>query len=451
MITNATTYQTYRRGFTLIELLMVVAVIGVLTTLSITVMSGIDDHAKEEATKTTILKINRLLEQRVEAFERAYKGPTENGYITGTIGLLSGAGVNGRFDYFLTHPTEAPPEIKALARKAAFRFEFPQSAFDITSSGGDVNGDSIPDVVYEKLLAPFARVKLITDGNPSPSNSEIQMLADANWAIHLAHEAEVQAATGGASASGSIESLHSTESSEMLYFMLVESGSFGTASADGDQFTVAEIADTDGDSLPEFVDGWGNPLRFYRWPTRLVDPDAPSPFNPVFSNPNDPTEVDLTPADVSDDVGSPRRVTGFERELAEVMLKGLPPTPTPIGTSTPRDILLIDPDDPVGFLYSFLENPRYKAMGIDIAEIYNEEFFHTPDTYHSPLILSAGPDGLLGLREPNDINKDDGVFGNLAQYAGTTASASDPNSNPAVVDSLFDNVSNRNRRAGGRR
>ena len=26
------------------------------------------------------------------------------------------------------------------------------------------------------------------------------------------------------------------------------------------------LKDTDGDGLPEFVDAWGEPLRFYRWP-----------------------------------------------------------------------------------------------------------------------------------------------------------------------------------------
>ena len=452
MIKTTQNILNRRRGFTLIELLMVVAVIAFLTGLSITVMNGIADQAKEEATKTTVLKVNRLLEQRVEAFNRAYKGSRENGYIAGTIGLLSGAGVNGRFDYFLTHQSEAPPEIKALARKAAFRFEFPQSAFDLTSSGGDANGDGIPDVVYNKLLVPSARTKLALGGNLTPTNAQITAEVTAKWAIHLAHEAQVKASTGGSAATGSSDSLHSTESSEMLYFLLIESGSFGTASADADQFSSSEIADTDGDSLPEFIDGWGNPLRFYRWPTRLIDPDAPNPFDPVFATVNDPTEVDMTPNDITDVGGATlRRVTGFERELAEVILKGLPPTPTPIGNSTPRDILLIDPDDPVGFLYTFLESPKYKAMGINISAVYNETFFHTPDTYHSPLVVSAGADGLLGLREPNDVDASNGVFGNLAQYAGTTASAVDPNSRPGVVDSLFDNISNRNRRAGGRR
>jgi hypothetical protein len=65
------------------------------------------------------------------------------------------------------------------------------------------------------------------------------------------------------------------------------------------------------------------------------------------------------------------------------------------------------------------------------------------------LIVSAGPDELLGLREPTETNQTAGIFGNLAQYADTTVTAPLPSN--AVVDQLFDNITNRNRRAGGRR
>ena len=80
---------------------------------------------------------------------------------------------------------------------------------------------------------------------------------------------------------------------------------------------------------------------------------------------------------------------------------------------------------------------------------FNEATYHTPDTYHTPLIVSAGVDGELGLREPSETVPASGIYGNLAQYAETTASSPTPSA--AVVDRLFDNVTNRNRRAGARR
>lgn len=458
---------------------MVVAIIAVLATLSIAVMAGITDQAKGEATNATLLKVNRLLEQRIEAFDRAYKGEREDRYIRATVRELktpiSNGGAGARFDYFANNPSEAPQELKALARKAGFRYEFPQRMVELTVfahdptinplslapgvAPGDLNSDGIPDIIHQKLLTPLARQQLIAEGeDPNAAGFRALVLSriSANWAKHIAHETLVRNATGGLSGSASSDSLHSTESAELLYFILTKSGTFGTSPTDSDQFTSNEVLDTDGDSMPEFVDAWDQPLRFYRWPTRLVDPDAPSPFLPDFDTPGDPTEVDLTPTDddgdtsTIEDTDALREVLLIERELAEVLFRGLPPSPTPIGASTPRDVMLIDPDDPVGFLYSFLENKALKAQGVVIANEFNEAKYHTPDTYHTPLIVSAGSDGLLGLREPNDVDGANGVFGNLAQYAGTRATPTTVTPSSAVIDSIFDNRTNRNKRAGGR-
>jgi hypothetical protein len=59
---------------------------------------------------------------------------------------------------------------------------------------------------------------------------------------------------------------HNTARSEMLYAVLVEGqGPLGSV-FNRDDFTDKEVKDTDGDGLPEFVDAWGQPLQFFRWP-----------------------------------------------------------------------------------------------------------------------------------------------------------------------------------------
>jgi hypothetical protein len=59
---------------------------------------------------------------------------------------------------------------------------------------------------------------------------------------------------------------HTTARSEMLYALLVEGrGPLGSVFT-RDDFTDKEVQDTDNDGLPEFVDAWGQPLQFYRWP-----------------------------------------------------------------------------------------------------------------------------------------------------------------------------------------
>jgi hypothetical protein len=59
---------------------------------------------------------------------------------------------------------------------------------------------------------------------------------------------------------------HATARAEMLYAILVEGlGPLGSVFS-RDDFTDKEVRDTDGDGLPEFVDAWGNPIQFFRWP-----------------------------------------------------------------------------------------------------------------------------------------------------------------------------------------
>ena len=99
----------------------------------------------------------------------------------------------------------------------------------------------------------------------------------------------------------------------------------------------------------------------------------------------------------------------------------------------------------------------------------SESRYHTLDTYHRPLVVSAGADGALGLYEPNH-NEDtnlNGVLdsgedangngfldiGFLGQPINEDGSTGDLNGN-GLVDTFasplasFDDLTNHNRRAG---
>ncbi|HQZ67296.1 MAG TPA: type II secretion system protein, partial [Planctomycetaceae bacterium] len=399
-------------GFTLLELLIVIGLIATLMTMSVVVMSGFLTTAEVEATSATIQKTFRLLEQRIDAFDRAFKGSRKQATIFGMRNLLASQQLFGVSD-------EA---VEIMAKKALFRFEFPQRLGErllFGDPGTVVPG--MPDSMYRSIAAPTARQQLITEGNPTPTQAEIDARATSNWANHdLA-----------------------TESAELLYFTLVYSTNYGSAAVDSDRFTNREVADTDNDGLPEFIDAWGQPLRYYRWPTRLVDPNPPVPFQPILSDPSDPTDV-VVPVDTDND-GIPditigqRQISPLERKLAAILLKGLPPAPTVLPNGVlPRDLLLTDPDDPVGILYFELE----RLNGVNGMPLFRTEFneanYHTPDTFHAPLIVSLGKDGQLGLYEPHDTAN----FGNLAMY-----NLADPE---LMLEQIGDNITNRNKRAGGK-
>jgi len=450
-----------KRGFTLLELLIVIGLIATLMTLSVVVMSGFLTTAEVEATSATIQKTFRLLEQRTDAFDRSFKGSRKQLEISRIRFLLARQELFG----------VSEESVELLARKAAYRFEFPQRMVERTTIGEDINSNGIldsgedinsngvldgldnvpngaaypnlavgqtasvpgmPFSIYDKIAYPIALQQLIKEGNATPTSDLVNARVTLNWSRHQT----------------------ATESAELLYYTLVYSTSYGSAAVDSDRFTNAEVRDTDGDGLPEFVDAWEQPLRFYRWPTRLIDTHPPVPFQPVLSDPNDATDVIIT-VDTNNDgipdttVGQ-RQVAPLERQVASIMLKGLPPAPALLPNGAlPRDLLLTDPDDPVGILYFELE----RLNGLNGTPFFSNEFnetkYHTPDTFHSPLIASAGKDGQLGLYEPNDSPK----FGNLAQYNddlngnGTPREAADL---ALMQDVIADNVTNRNKRAGGR-
>lgn len=190
------------------------------------------------------------------------------------------------------------------------------------------------------------------------------------------------------------------ESAQVLYFILTQSSVIGYSPETTDGFAASQIRTPENPALadwPYFVDAWDQPIRFYRWPTRLVRPQG-----------------------LVDNGGN---VLPVQRTYAEILNTNIPPS---------NQDLNRDPDDPTG-LTEYL-------YGGDPVEF--ERNYHTRDTYHTPLVVSAGPDQVLGLHEPGEITINSGdptqsIFGNLAQpKAGET-------------EAITDNITNLNRQAGG--
>lgn len=167
-----------------------------------------------------------------------------------------------------------------------------------------------------------------------------------------------------------------TESAELMYKFLVEDPWRGAGKVD---LSSLAISDTDGDGMLELVDAWRRPLRFYRWPTRLFR--------------SQPAGSETTPtSDIT---------------VATIDRQSIPLTYLAIGVSASDSMLAQDQDDLIGLVIGgVLSNDVHTG---NIAEF--ERRYHTPETFHKFLVISAGPDGIIGLYEPVDVPN----YGRLAQ------------------------------------
>jgi len=204
---------------------------------------------------------------------------------------------------------------------------------------------------------------------------------------------------------GSNSGASEAKSAAVLYLLVTKMEFFGTAAEDAGQFNSSEIGEVtiNGTTHKVFVDSWGNPIVYYPYATRLIKPDGNT----------------------------------IDRATARYLYRSLPSKPT---DPTKPDPLNDDQDDPYDVL-----TPNYTAQApqpaLNAPLQFTEVNFHTFRTYHTPLILSAGPDGSfvpttgvvsgLGLQQRSTA-----MIGHLAVP------------DTSKTEELYDNISNHNIKAG---
>ncbi|MCX7421093.1 MAG: type II secretion system protein [Planctomycetia bacterium] len=443
--------ERLRRAFTLLEILVVVVIIALLIGILGTTVTTSIRKARETATVALIQKIEGLLDDRRKGFERAVKSRDFERIVQLRKQSLEAGGIFG----------VSPRVIESIARKEFYSLLFPQRYLDMTPriatgplagvptsiAGEDANGNGTLDAgedlnnngVLDKAdpsLAPEDKNAngIIDPGEDANGNGKL------DGYVHFNHKPE-------------------TESAAVLYLMLTQMQVFGVPPVGESEFRVGnEVLDTDGDGLLELVDGWRRPLRFYRWPTRLIKPNGNVGADGQYGVAGVDDDGNGTVDDFgdygklgTDDVAiSLSSIPSNMRPIAALLMEALPPAPAfPAGQWDP---LSEDPDDPYGLIST--EMKRLLAFNINVTGTYTELLYPTLDTYHTPLIISCGADGELGLYEPFASGPGMTNMGILAQPIHGSGGAYDfgatavtPNGTQ-VLAALADNITNRNRRAG---
>ncbi len=339
-----------RGGFTLVELLVAMGIIALLVSMVFGVLGTAGERSRSNATKTTIAKIQGIISTRsaeIKALDYTNAGARR----PANRGLQR---VLAEFDKPAAH--------EAYWRKWDYVGMFPCRFEDLAGLDGQPGVPGVNDAGSSPGVDtdPNTRIDLLELGLGINDDGALakkigQMLRDEPSKFTLAnHKLE-------------------TESAELLYLAITLGETYGTQSVTAGDLSAREVRDTDKDGLLEFVDGWERPLRFYRWPTRLTTPDDDADPNNGF--PAIP-------------IGKPLEIMMTNR----------------IGTKS----LAQDPDDPAGNLS--LMASRLKPSQVTALKLTRTQL-HDPDVFHTPLIVSCGADGELGMFETADAAN----FGFLAQ------------------------------------
>lgn len=205
-----------RRAFTLIELLMVIAIIGILSAMTLLALAGAAEEGRRQRAKSLITKLDQLISEKWNSYR----------YRRTEIQLSSGI----------------PPAIAAQRRLYALR-EFQR--MEMPDRLNDVLDDPAANPGYQpNPAAPNydPRVYFYIESRPSLSQRYLQKVKSAMPAP---------------------ANTLSYDQAEMLYLIISEM-------RDGDRSALnfllpSEVGDLDADGLSEILDPWGTPVMFLRW------------------------------------------------------------------------------------------------------------------------------------------------------------------------------------------
>ncbi|QDU81809.1 hypothetical protein Pla110_35590 [Polystyrenella longa] len=342
MKTADVTIKQKKRGFTLVEIMIVLTIMAVIMGIFTVVIGNVLNSGRETQTRATLKKIDELVQDRLRAFRLA----KERGRFQGTI--------------------------QDLSRN--------------WSSGPNYKDDLISVCVHKHYMGKYFGMDYLLD--PSSYNDPVN----------------------GANAVGT-SAEEAAFSSEILYELLMKGTIAGenpvpllSITAAETDFSSNEIGDTDGDGRLEFLDGWGNPLRMYLWPTFLTRPDG---TNLIGGN-----------------------------LLLRLYI--------PAAADKPDNVLETDPDDPKGILsqataseLGVLNSAGVFAFTFDDAVTPPEP--HHFDTYHTMVVVSAGQDQTLGVKEPLEsiLAEPELVFGGFTfDPAQTDSTSADHIYNSPINDDI---------------
>jgi prepilin-type N-terminal cleavage/methylation domain-containing protein len=227
--------KTPVRGLTLIELLITMTIIAIISAAILGTAAAAMENARRNRTRSTITKLHGLVMERWDSYanRRVDVAPVI------TRAINEWANEPGLLDaerrLRSSERGAMLAEARLLALRELIKLEMPDRWTNVANGPLPTTGVQPPP--------------LFLAGTPGLSRMYYRRLLAAQ------------------ENSGS-DGPQQYQSAECLYMLVM----YGTGDGEArTMFTSQDIGDADGDGAPEFLDGWGNPIRFIRWPAGFVE------------------------------------------------------------------------------------------------------------------------------------------------------------------------------------
>ena len=311
--------------------MVTIMIIGILASALLGVAAVASETAREARTRQLVTRIHNLISEQYNSYSSRRIDTSHIDDPTGFLGLPANPNALERADRRL------------LVLRQMMRMEMP-----------DRWSDLLNDTVDNIDPTDSAKLNLLKSNTITPPANRFLCPPTELWTVYVRRYQQLAGQTPA--------KIEENQGAECLYMIVMN------ACADGEARTLFQenvIGDTDGDGAPEFIDGWGNPIHFIRWPSG-------------FSS-----DMQLGPA-------------RFEEIRADAVDAGLPPD------IEEQKAIAKDHD-----LYDLFRRDRKdspRATKGSPPAIYN----HLRDNFSAyrlvPLIYSAGRDEITGINDdPTDF------------------------------------------------